>query len=110
MLCISSFPLHIPPPWHGSCLFEIIQRTDDASFSLRVEAIRTLGILGALDPAKYHLLLLQQRDHADMVKSSDSDVATRGEEEGESETLTHLLPLQDYYCRVTIKALLRILR
>ncbi|KAL6080518.1 Serine/threonine-protein kinase tor1 [Balamuthia mandrillaris] len=75
--------------------------------SIRKEMMKVLGILGALDPYKYKLHLLNARAQS-IAKSSIKDAdGARAEEPDVSEISPSS---EDYYLTVSITALVRILR
>lgn len=98
-------------------LLDVLQRGDESSLHLRREAIRTFGILGALGPAMYLDSMAATGGQAKAGEGKKEREEGGGgmakqEASGEEDEAgsTQLLPLEELYPAMVLRALMKILR
>jgi serine/threonine-protein kinase mTOR len=98
-------------------LVRAIQRSDVAAASLRLQAMRTVGLLGAIDPDSYHkslrttgvlTVLPSQGDFDEDEGDKKRDEGDRPAQEAEEDD--QLISLDKYYLSVVVNSLMTILR
>jgi FKBP12-rapamycin complex-associated protein len=89
-------------------LVQVIQRTEDEFSNLRIQAIKTIGILGVVEQNKFEEYLLHIDAEIDKEKDLEDvpDILAADAEDDEDE----VMKLDRYYLSVIIKSLMKILR
>ena len=95
-------------------MIQAIQNSDDATIELRLQAIRTTGLLGAVDENVYHAHLRKSGGVIDAFSSQSDHLEDEAEEETTSSNLNEgeksMTKIEKYYFTVVIRELMNILR
>ena len=99
---------------HTCTIIQAIQNSDDATIELRLQAIRTTGLLGAVDENVYHAHLRKSGGVIDAFSSQSDHLEDEAEEETTSSSLNEgeksMTKIEKYYFTVVIRELMNILR
>jgi hypothetical protein len=97
-----------------SGLVKAIQNDDEASIELRLQAIRTTGLLGAVDETVYHEHLRNSGGVVDAFSSQSDHVEEEAEEESSTSSVADgekiMTKIEKYYFTVVIRELMNILK
>lgn len=97
-----------------TCMIQAIQNSDDATIELRLQAIRTTGLLGAVDENVYHAHLRKSGGVIDAFSSQSDHLEDEAEEETASSSINEgeksMTKIEKYYFTVVIRELMNILR
>jgi Domain of unknown function (DUF3385) len=98
----------------SSLFFQAIQNSDDATIELRLQAIRTTGLLGAVDESVYHEYLRKSGGVVDAFSSQSDHVEEEAEEESTASSAVEgeklMTKIEKYYFTVVIRELMNILK